>query len=151
MLLPSPSTATEIGVESKRYVKPLNVIEPKNYKTKKLAEKRVEPSRTRVSPVSVSNAGWVAQCRQWASKAGFTLDSAAIQLIDKESDCNNLAQNPNSTAYGIGQFLDSTWSGVGCVKTSDPVQQLKCMRKYVMNRYSSWQAALAHSNQVGWY
>lgn len=43
----------------------------------------------------------------------------------------NTAQNPSSTAYGIGQFLDSTWKLVGCKKTSDPYTQVNCMVDYI--------------------
>ena len=107
----------------------------------------------KVAPVSVSvpQGDWVAQCHAWAKLAGIDLPPAAITLIDRESDCNPNAQNPNSTAYGIGQFLNSTWAGVGCVKTSDPIEQLRCMNLYVVNRYSSWDNALSHSNNRGWY
>ena len=34
-------------------------------------------------------------------------------LWGKESGWNPNAQNPSSTAYGIAQFLDSTWAGTG--------------------------------------
>ena len=42
-----------------------------------------------------------------------------------ESGFNNVAQNPSSSAYGMFQFLDSTWGGVGGHKTSDPWLQTK--------------------------
>ena len=49
------------------------------------------------------------------------------------------------------QFLDSTWAGVGCVKTSNPLEQLRCMKKYVDARYGGWSGAKAHSDLHGWY
>jgi hypothetical protein len=53
------------------------------------------------------------------------------------------AQNPHSTAYGIGQFLDSTWATVGGTKTSDPYLQLQYMMKYIKQRYGDPNAAWA--------
>ncbi|WP_348240207.1 transglycosylase SLT domain-containing protein, partial [Salmonella enterica] len=48
---------------------------------------------------------------------------ALAWLIGKESSWNPKAQNPKSTAYGLFQFLDSTWASVGGRKTSDPTAQ----------------------------
>lgn len=97
-------------------------------------------------------------CEEWMSKAGIPKTHATTKLILKESSCNPTAQNPRSSAYGIGQFLDATWSTVGCVKTSDPVIQLKCMQKYIDQRYQgSWEYALSKwysrcgSPQGCWY
>jgi hypothetical protein len=69
----------------------------------------------------------------------------------KESGWNNNAQNPTSTAYGIGQFLDSTWKGVGGSKTSDPRLQVQYMAQYIKNRYGSPSRALAFHNAHNWY
>lgn len=63
-------------------------------------------------------------------------------LVMRESDWESEAQNPNSTAYGLGQFLDSTWAGTGYEKTSDPKIQLAAMKVYVANRYGTFCAAL---------
>ncbi len=72
-------------------------------------------------------------------------------LITRESGWRPTAQNPNSTAYGLKQFLDGTWKGVGCVKSSDPVYQLNCGQKYVMARYGSWGGAKAFWQANRWY
>lgn len=69
----------------------------------------------------------------------------------KESGWNNNAQNPTSTAYGVGQFLNSTWSGVGIGKTSDPYTQVLAMAKYIKNRYGSPSKALAFHLSHNWY
>jgi hypothetical protein len=68
------------------------------------------------------------------------------QLVYLESKWDNQAQNPYSTAYGIGQFLDQTWETVGYEKTDDPRTQVDAMIDYVYNRYGSFEAALA-----AWY
>lgn len=52
-------------------------------------------------------------------------------IVMHESRWNPTAQNPHSTAYGIGQFLNGTWGTVGCTKTSDPYIQVDCMIKYI--------------------
>jgi len=84
--------------------------------------------------------GWNAQELQ----AWYTLGM-------KESGWRNTAQNPTSTAYGIGQFLNSTWAGVGIAKTSDPYTQVLAMAKYIKNRYGSPSAALAFHLRNNWY
>lgn len=72
-------------------------------------------------------------------------------IVAPESGWNPTAQNPNSTAYGLAQFLDATWGAVGCQKTSDPVQQLKCADKYVKQRYKTWAGAVEYRKQNGNY
>lgn len=56
-----------------------------------------------------------------------------------------------SSAHGLGGFLDGTWNGVGCVKTDDPLEQVRCTIKYVEQRYGTpsiaWRFHLAHN----WY
>ena len=60
--------------------------------------------------------------QQLAAGRGWTGPqwSALDWLVNKESSWNPSAKNPTSTAYGLFQFLDSTWAGVGARKTSDP-------------------------------
>jgi hypothetical protein len=77
--------------------------------------------------------------------------SAWYTLGMKESGWRNTAQNPTSTAYGIGQFLNSTWAGVGIGKTSDPATQVEAMARYIKNRYGSPSRALAFHLSHNWY
>lgn len=77
--------------------------------------------------------------------------SAWYTLGMKESGWRNTAQNPTSTAYGIGQFLNSTWGTVGGVKTSDPQAQVNYMAKYIKQRYGSPSRALAFHLANNWY
>jgi SLT domain-containing protein len=75
-----------------------------------------------------------------------------------KSGWNNNAQNPTSTAYGIAQFLDSTWAGVGAAKTSDPTAQIAAGLRYIAqvygspaNAYARWLSRSPHwYDQGGW-
>lgn len=61
--------------------------------------------------------------------------NALYNLIMGESGFNSNAQNPTSTAYGMFQFLDSTWAGYGYPKSSDPSTQTKAGLNYIAARY----------------
>lgn len=65
-------------------------------------------------------------------------------IIKKESRWISTAQNPRSSAYGLGQFLNSTWATVGCKKTTDPYKQIDCTVKYVKKNYKTPALALKY-------
>jgi hypothetical protein len=74
-----------------------------------------------------------------------------LSLWNQESGWNSNAQNTTSTAYGIAQFLDSTWAPYGR-KTSDPATQIKYGLEYIHDRYprgpvEAWQ----HEVSNNWY
>lgn len=73
------------------------------------------------------------------------------ELIHRESSWNNLAQNPKSSAFGYGQFLDSTWETVGCVKSEVPEVQIDCTIKYIQKRYDTPSKALTFQIRNNWY
>jgi hypothetical protein len=77
--------------------------------------------------------------------------SCLESLWGKESGWNPNAQNPTSTAYGIPQFLDSTWAGTGIAKTSDGYRQIDAGLIYIDSRYGSPCGAWSHSQSTGWY
>jgi cell wall-associated NlpC family hydrolase len=74
----------------------------------------------------------VAARHGWAQGAAW---DAWSTLISHESGWNPAAQNPTSTAYGLGQLLDGTWAGTGIAKTSNPAQQAEAMARYILGRY----------------
>lgn len=76
---------------------------------------------------------------------------ALRELLDRESEGNRFAQNPNSTAYGRWQFLDSTWDDVGGQKTSNRYLQDVYGLRYIDQRYGSPRAALRFHDREGWY
>lgn len=72
-------------------------------------------------------------------------------IVMAESGWCNTIQNPNSTAYGIGQFLNTTWASTGYTKTSDPKAQILAMYVYIKMSYGSPSAAWAFHQANGWY
>ena len=72
-------------------------------------------------------------------------------LLTRESGWNPNAQNPTSTAYGLFQFLNSTWGTVGGSKTSDPKMQLEYGLKYITQRYGDVQGARSFWERNHWY
>lgn len=97
---------------------------------------------------------------KWASKFGWGRGrewNALYTLEMHEAGFNNHAQNPVSTAYGMGQFLDSTWGlpSVHGHKTSDPNLQAEYMMRYIKGRYGdpihAWAQYYDHPGGVGWY
>lgn len=72
-------------------------------------------------------------------------------LVMSESGWCNIAKNPSSTAFGIGQFLDTTWASVGGTKTRDPKTQIVLMLMYIKMRYGNPSNAKAFHIKNNWY
>jgi hypothetical protein len=73
-------------------------------------------------------------------------------LWTQESQWNADAQNPESTAYGIAQFIDQTWNQTGIDKTDDPKKQIEAGLIYIEQRYDSSPClAWEHSQRKGYY
>jgi hypothetical protein len=76
------------------------------------------------------------------------------EIIKRESGFNPTAKNPTSTAYGYGQFLNSTraaYEKKTGLSYNDPVNQIIMMAQYVKDRYGNPQNALAFWNKNHWY
>lgn len=88
-----------------------------------------------------------------AKEAGYSINdiNALLELMWRESGLRTTAQNPNSSAYGICQFLDSTWESTGIAKTSDLTQQVKACLIYIDNRYDTATKALAYQKANNYY
>lgn len=84
----------------------------------------------------------------WGSGAAW---AAQDYLEMREAGYNNLAQNPTSTAFGEGQFLNSTWGAYGFQKTADPKIQSEAMLAYEIARYHGPIGAAQHEREVNWY
>lgn len=91
-----------------------------------------------------------AQQRGWTGSEWNSLD----ELIQRESSWNPQAQNPTSTAWGLGQFLDMHW-GPGKYlpngRNSSNMEQINAIIRYVGDRYGSPSAAISHHNRMNWY
>lgn len=102
-----------------------------------------------------SSSGIKAMVRAMAATRGWTGGqwSDLDQLVQHESGWNPKAQNPSSTAYGLFQFLNSTWRGVGGTKTSDPRLQAQYGLKYIAQRYGNPSKAwdFWNSHTPHWY
>lgn len=81
------------------------------------------------------------------AKAGWNWDSrqrkCAYTLFMKESKFDHLADNPKSTAYGIGQVLKET--------SKEPAIQILNAYKYIKHRYETPCRALYHHSRKNWY
>lgn len=77
-----------------------------------------------------------------------------IELVGRESSWNPNAKNPNSTAHGYGQFLNSTrkdYEKKYGISYSNPVNQLVLMMHYVKDRYGTPEKALQFWDKNNWY
>lgn len=91
-----------------------------------------------------------------AAGKSLTGDANLDFIIGKESGGNPNAQNPHSSAFGIGQMIKSNREHYGKKlgfdpNTTNPQQQIAMMRAYVTDRYGSPEAAAAFKRQHGWY
>lgn len=73
------------------------------------------------------------------------------KLIGKESAWRTEAQNPKSTASGIGQLLNSTYSSLGMKKSNAGVSQLLATLSYISRRHVTPCGAWEHFKKKGWY
>jgi SLT domain-containing protein len=76
------------------------------------------------------------------------------ELFARESGLNWKAKNPNSSASGYAQFINSTRSDYERrygVKYDSPINQLYLGIQYVKDRYGSPVKALQHWDQKKWY
>jgi hypothetical protein len=73
------------------------------------------------------------------------------KLVGRESAWNPKAENPVSTASGIGQLLDSTASSLGMKKSDSAVSQLVATLSYISRRHSHPCGAWKHFQKKGWY
>ena len=73
------------------------------------------------------------------------------KLIGKESSWNSKAQNPVSTASGIGQMLDSTYSSLGMKKSTAEITQLTATLSYIARRHAHPCGAWKHFQKNRWY
>lgn len=99
---------------------------------------------------SANMAAVLAQAKKYGWGTGQEWNSLS-QLVNSESGWNNTAQNPTSSAYGLFQFLNSTWASYGANKTSDPTAQAIAGMKYIKARYGDPDDAWSFHKAHNWY
>ena len=72
-------------------------------------------------------------------------------LWSHESHFNPKALNMSSHAFGIAQFLPTTWANYGVKKTASPALQIKYGLHYIDKRYGSACNAWSFWKQHNWY
>lgn len=72
-----------------------------------------------------------------------TQQECIVKLFTKESRFDHFANNPKSTAYGIGQVLKE--------KSHDPATQILRAYRYIGHRYETPCKAWSHSLRRNWY
>ena len=77
--------------------------------------------------------------------------SCLASLLGKESAWNPLAKNPNSSAKGIGQLLDSTYQNLGMKHSEAAVPQLVATLAYIHRRHLSVCSAYRHFLRFNYY
>lgn len=126
-----------------------------------LSTYQIGGSATRKSSSGGSNGGGTtgltgnrAAVNQEAAKYGWGRGSQwndLVKLVNSESGFRNTAQNPHSTAFGMFQFLDSTWKGYTYPKTADAHKQSVDGMEYIKGRYGSPSKAWSFHKSHNWY
>jgi TolA-binding protein len=153
-------TETKNQQEDAKQQKQLQEIQLKLKETEKALQAKREsqavyaeaqaPPETPQGTHTPPSGDWVANCHAWASQVGIALDSWAIELIDRESNCDpNIWNTAGSGACGIAQALPCSKLPNGI--NTPPQDQVRWMHGYVMGRYGSWQAAVEFHNANNWY
>jgi len=74
-------------------------------------------------------------------------------LISKESAWNEKAENPTSSAAGLGQLLSGTYKNLGMKHSTEAVPQLVAALAYIGRKYGSAGpcGAWRHFQKKNWY
>jgi soluble lytic murein transglycosylase-like protein len=112
------------------------------------------PLATQVMKMTPKQMAHKSVMAQWGTKKEF---ACLDRLIHHESKWNHLALNKSSGAFGLFQFLPSTWGNYKYpFKPRDPAIQIKAGLRYITKRYetpcNAWQF-WQHQAQKGnpWY
>jgi len=86
---------------------------------------------------------------QWGSRKEY---ACLDELWTQESHWNPKAANPHSTAFGIPQFLNSTWGDYHFpIRPKSALLQITAGLRYISLRYENPCEAWKHEKRFGWY
>jgi hypothetical protein len=76
---------------------------------------------------------------------------ATRYIVYHESSWDPESLNSSSGAFGLFQFLDSTWAGTGIARSHDAAQQAEAGARYIKNRYTDPLGAESFWRKNHWY
>jgi len=88
---------------------------------------------------------------------GFKIDeynlgdnaSYVLKTIGIESQMNPKAKNPNSSAFGLGQFTDETWKQYGRGDRNDPIAQIDAFMRLTVDNSKSFERSYGRKPNSG--
>lgn len=110
----------------------------------------------RIEPTVLDRIDAKQLAKQLLTKKSFR---CLTKIIGKESAWNSKAKNPTSSARGIGQLLDQTYTNLGMRHSTNENAQLIATLAYIGRKYGSggpcaayrfWKEQKAKTG-VGWY
>ena len=136
----------------------------KQLQAKRDKERTLASLVDKVTGTQTAHASSGGSCAEYIKQAGIT-DPIAYTIIGRENEaCDPCIYNDGSPtgardcnyqggrAYGIPQSLPGNkMASEGADWRTNPVTQLRWMKKYVAGRYGSWANAKAHHDAKGWY
>jgi hypothetical protein len=75
--------------------------------------------------------------------------SYILKTIGIESQMNPNAKNPNSSAFGLGQFTDPTWKQYGRGDRTDPVAQIDAFMRFTQDNIKSFERSYSRKPSSG--
>ena len=101
--------------------------------------------------VKYFDAQTIAFLTEYSSGKSMTEWKCLNSLWSHESHFNPKARNMSSGAYGIAQFLPSTWGNYNVAKTPEARLQIKYGLHYIQKRYGEACNAWKFWQEHGWY
>lgn len=144
-------------------VEPVVVVKPEKVVTAHLTRLKVtttksEAKKALASPsVKYFDAEALAFLTVYAQDWTMAEWKCLRNIWTKESHFNPKAKNPSSGAYGIAQFMPSTWGNYKVTKTDSAQLQIKYGLRYIEKRYGSINEPTGACNawrfwqKKGWY
>jgi hypothetical protein len=106
------------------------------------------------SPGAMADSDLKALVEKYATKRGWTGGewNALSDLIQRESGWNAGVKNPNSSAWGLFQFLKSTAANYGIPwGTANPQQQTVAGLQYIADRHGLARVPINGRDVGNWY